>query len=226
MLINVRFASRCVICCALLRASTAFPSPQTSRANACRAVEESSWSPFLSQAQVSAPIRSKLGPGRPTRHHAQRWQPLVWQAASTGGWVVINQIGAILYLNIDVLVANRLFGPEQSGKYAAIMQLPYLIRLLGTTVVAVFSPTVLYYFARNDLEGVMVFLRRAIKCLGLVLALPIALMCGFSEPLLRLYLGREFSGLSPLLFLMAAHLCFFEMHWGLCCRHEASIEAT
>src|SRR2546423_4431010 len=127
--------------------------------------------------------------------------------ASTGGWVVINQIGAILYLNIDVLVANRLFGPEQSGKYAAIMQLPYLIRLLGTTVVAVFSPTVLYYFARNDLDGLMVFLRRAIKCLGLVLALPIALMCGFSEPLLRSYLGPGFSQFGPLLFLMAAHLC-------------------
>jgi len=127
--------------------------------------------------------------------------------ASTGGWVIINQIGAILYLNIDILVANRLFGPEQSGKYAAIMQLPYLIRLLGTTVVAVFSPTVLYYFARNDLNGLMIFLRRAIKCLGLVLALPIALMCGFCEPLLRLYLGRGFSEFGPLLFLMAAHLC-------------------
>src|SRR5436190_4788952 len=127
--------------------------------------------------------------------------------ASTGGWVIINQLGAILYLNIDVLVANRLFGPEQSGKYAAMLQLPYLIRLLGTTVAGVFSPTVLFYFARNDVDGLMVFLSRTIKCMGLVLALPIALMCGFSEPLLRLWLGPGFSDYSPLLFLMAAHLC-------------------
>jgi len=127
--------------------------------------------------------------------------------ASTGGWVVINQVGAILYLNIDVLVANRLFGPELSGKYAAMLQLPYLIRLLGTTVAGVFSPTILYYFARNDLDGLMAFLRRSIKCMGFMLALPIALMCGFSEPLLRLWLGPGFSGFSPLLFLMAAHLC-------------------
>jgi membrane protein EpsK len=132
---------------------------------------------------------------------------MLGQLASTGGWVVINEIGAILYLNIDVLLTNRLFGPEQSGKYAAIMQLPYLIRLLGTTVVAVFSPTVLYYFARNDLDGLMLFLRRAIKCLGLVLALPIALMCGFCEPLLRLWLGPGFGAFGPLLFLMASHLC-------------------
>ena len=58
-------------------------------------------------------------------------------SAGTGGWVIINQIGAILYLQIDVLVANRMFGPEQSGSYAAMLQLPYLIRLLGTTIAAV-----------------------------------------------------------------------------------------
>jgi membrane protein EpsK len=127
--------------------------------------------------------------------------------ANTGGWVIINQIGAILYLQIDVLVANRLFGPEQSGKFAAMLQLPYLIRLLGTTVAGVFSPTVLYYFARNDVDGLMVFLRRTIKCMGFMLALPIGLLCGFSEPLLRLWLGPGFSEFSPLLFLMAAHLC-------------------
>jgi membrane protein EpsK len=40
-----------------------------------------------------------------------------------------------------------------------------------------------------------------------MLALPIALMCGFAEPLLRLWLGAGFSNLHPLLFLMAIHLC-------------------
>jgi membrane protein EpsK len=79
--------------------------------------------------------------------------------------------------------------------------------LLGTTVAGVFSPTILYYFARNNPEGLMEFLRRTIKCMGFMLALPIGLMCGFSEPLLRLWLGPGFSQYSPLLFLMAAHLC-------------------
>jgi O-antigen/teichoic acid export membrane protein len=129
------------------------------------------------------------------------------QLAGTGGWVVINQIGAILYLSIDLLVANRLFGAEQSGKYAAILALPLLVRTLGSAIGAVFSPTVLYYYARKDFEGLMMFLGRIIKCLGLMLALPISLMCGFAEPVLRLWLGPGFSELHPLLFLMTAHLC-------------------
>ncbi|HEY5914229.1 MAG TPA: polysaccharide biosynthesis protein [Verrucomicrobiae bacterium] len=129
------------------------------------------------------------------------------ELTGTGGWVVINHVGAILYLSIDLLVANRLFGAEQGGRYAAVLQLPLLIRTLGSTIGAVFSPTVLYYYARRDLDGLMTYLARTVKCLGLMLALPISLLCGFAEPVLRLWLGLGFSGLHPLLFLMAAHLC-------------------
>ncbi len=129
------------------------------------------------------------------------------ELTATGGWVVVNQVGAILYLSIELLVANRLFGAEESGIYAAVLQLPLLVRTVGSTVGAVFSPTVLYYFARHDLDGLMDYLGRAVKCLGLMLALPIALMCGFAEPLLRLWLGPGFSHLHPLLVLMAGHLC-------------------
>ncbi|HEX4644491.1 MAG TPA: hypothetical protein VH598_02670 [Verrucomicrobiae bacterium] len=129
------------------------------------------------------------------------------ELTSTGGWVIINQIGAIFYLSIDLVVANRLFGAEQGGKYAAVLALPLLIRTVGSTVGGVFGPTVLYYYARHDLDGLMAYLARAVKCLGLMLALPIALTCGFAEPLLRLWLGPGFSGLHLLLLLMAAHLC-------------------
>ena len=125
----------------------------------------------------------------------------------TGGWVIVNQLGAILYLGIDVLVANRLFGAELAGKYAAVLALPLLIRTLGATIGMVFNPTATYYYARNDIDGLVTYLCRAVKCVGLLLALPIGLMCAFSEPLLRLWLGPAFGELSPLLFLMASHLC-------------------
>jgi membrane protein EpsK len=51
------------------------------------------------------------------------------------------------------------------------------------------------------------YLNRAIKFLGLVLALAIGLVCGFSAPLLQLWLGRTFGSMAPLLCLMAIHLC-------------------
>ena len=62
-------------------------------------------------------------------------------------------------------------------------------------------------YARGDTDGLVTYLNRAIKFLGLVMALSIGLICGFSEPLLRLWLGPAFGSLGPLLFLMAIHLC-------------------
>jgi membrane protein EpsK len=128
--------------------------------------------------------------------------------ANTGGWTMVNQVGAVLYMGIEVLVANRLFGAELAGKYAAVLALPMLIRTLGGTIGMVFNPTATYYYARNDIAGLVTYEQRAVKCVGLMLALPIGLTCAFSEPLLRLWLGPAFAEWSPLLFLMTAHLCF------------------
>ncbi|HOX57028.1 MAG TPA: lipopolysaccharide biosynthesis protein [Candidatus Paceibacterota bacterium] len=125
----------------------------------------------------------------------------------TGGWVIISQIGVILYLNIDLLVANRLFGAEPTGRYAAVLQLPALLRSVCIAVGGIFAPTMFHIFAGGDMKELVAYLNRAIKFVGLVIALPIGLVCGFGEPLLRLWLGPSFGSLAPLLFLMAIHLC-------------------
>jgi membrane protein EpsK len=132
---------------------------------------------------------------------------------STGGWVIVSQLGVMLYLNIDLLVANRLFGPEQSGQYAAVLQLPLLLRALAIAVGGIFAPTMFQIYARGDLDSLVTYLNGAMKFVGLAMALCIGLVCGFSEPLLRLWLGPAFSTLAPLLFLMAIHLCInLSMH--------------
>jgi membrane protein EpsK len=126
---------------------------------------------------------------------------------STGGWVIVSQLGVMLYLNIDLLVANRLFGAERSGRYAAALQLPALLRSMSIAVGGIFAPTMYHIYAGGDFTELVGYLNRAIKFVGLVMALPIGLICGFSEPLLRLWLGPSFGSLGPLLFLMAIHLC-------------------
>ena len=126
---------------------------------------------------------------------------------STGGWVLISQLGVMLYLNIDLLLANRMFGPEQGGRYAAVLALPTLLRSLASAVGGIFAPTMYHIYARGDIDGLVIYLNRAIKFVGLVMALSIGLICGFSEPLLKLWLGPTFGSLAPVLFLMAIHLC-------------------
>jgi membrane protein EpsK len=139
-----------------------------------------------------------------------QWRGFDWtmlkSLSSTGGWVIVSQVGVMLYMNIDLLLANRLFGPAESGRYAAVLQMSAMLSTLGMTVGEIFAPTMYQMYARGDIDGLAVYLNRAIKFLGIVMALVIGLICGFSKPLLQLWLGPTFGSLSPLLCVMAIHL--------------------
>lgn len=130
----------------------------------------------------------------------------VRKLASFGGWVSVNTVGTILFLAIDLLVVNRLFGPAAGGRYAAVMQWSGLLRTLAATIAMVFGPTILYIYARNDIDGLVAYTGRSVKFMGIVVALPIGLICGLAAPLLGTWLGPEFVGLAPLMSLMTIHL--------------------
>ena len=145
----------------------------------------------------------------PTLHITPRqfdWD-MLRKISATGGWATVSQLGGMLYLNIDLVLANLLFGAELGGQYAAVLQLPYLLTSLSLAVGGIFPPTTYQLYARGDIEGLVAYLRRSIRFLGLVMALPIGLICGFSEPLLRLWLGPSFSGFAPLLGLLTVYMC-------------------
>lgn len=130
----------------------------------------------------------------------------VGKLISFGGWVAISQVGTLLFLAVDLLVVNRLFGPKAGGRYAAVMQWSVLLRMLAGTISGVFGPTILYLFARGDIDGLTSYVVRAVKFMGLLIALPIGLICGLSAPLLKTWLGPEFVDLAPLMSLMTIHL--------------------
>ncbi len=125
---------------------------------------------------------------------------------STGGWMAVNNLGSILYLNIDLLVINWMFGTESGGRYAAVMQWSVLLRAMAGVVASLFAPTMLYYYARHDIDGLSLYSRRAVKMTGLLMALPIGLICGLSSPLLHTWLGPDFDDLAWLMTLMTIHL--------------------
>ncbi len=126
---------------------------------------------------------------------------------SFGGWMVINWLGAVLFLGIDLLVVNRMFGPVAGGNYAVAATWSNLLRSMGTVVVGVFGPTFLYYYARKDVASLVVYGQRTVRLVGLGLALPIGLICGLSKPLLCVWVGKDYAWMAGLVVLLTGHLC-------------------
>jgi O-antigen/teichoic acid export membrane protein len=124
-----------------------------------------------------------------------------------GGWVLIDQVGSLLFLQIDLIVANLIFGAEVAGRYGAVVIFPTLLRTLVATVHGVLIPIMMTLYAQNNHSGLVRLSRLSVKFTGLAIALPIGLLCGLGKPLLTVWLGPEFSDLSWLVVALVGHLC-------------------
>jgi len=125
---------------------------------------------------------------------------------STGQWLLVSQLGNLLFLNIDLVLINILLGPVASGSYAPLLQWVVLLRTLMSLVAGTLSPPIVVRYASRDIEGLVRLSRQAAKFLGLIIALPAGLLIGFGRPLLGTWLGSSFQDLAPLCWLLFAPL--------------------
>jgi membrane protein EpsK len=117
-------------------------------------------------------------------------------------WIAINQIGALLYLNVGLIIINLFLGSAQCGRYAVIALWGTLLASMGGTISNIFAPIAFEYIAHNKIDILALQMQRSTKFLGLIMALPVGLMCGLSVPILKRWLGPSFVDLEPLVWLI------------------------
>jgi len=125
---------------------------------------------------------------------------------SSGAWNSVNFIGATLFLQIDMLVANWALGAKLAGEFSALLQLSNLLRAFVSAVIVVFNPTMVELYAKKDMQALVRYSNKAVKITGMMMALPVGLACGLGGTLLTLWLGEGFSGYDFLFGLMTVHL--------------------
>jgi len=124
----------------------------------------------------------------------------------TCGWITIDQIGSLLLFQMDIILVNKLFGTAAGGEYSIVFMWNALIRTIAGMLAGVLTPVILTYYAQNKFEELVFLSKSAVKIMGLAMALPIGLICGFSPIILDLWLGPEFTRLSPLMWILLCHL--------------------
>jgi membrane protein EpsK len=139
---------------------------------------------------------------KPSDIDPDRFRALV----EVSGWSSINQVGTLLLMQVDLIIVNIMFGAQMTGRYGSVMLIATLILTMTATVVAVLSPAIMARYALGDVEGMKRIATRSVKLLGIGLAVPVGLLCGFGRPLLTLWLGPEFADLDILLILLVGHL--------------------
>lgn len=128
------------------------------------------------------------------------------EIGNMGGWVIVNQIGALLFLQIDLIVVNKLFGASSGGEYSIALQWVILLRSIAGVLVGVLTPIILTYYAKEQTETLLKISKSAVKLMGFAMAFPIGIICGLSPQILSLWVGEEYTFLAPLMIILTAHL--------------------
>lgn len=126
--------------------------------------------------------------------------------SKTGGWITIDQIGTLLLFQLDLIIINKLFGTTIGGEYSIALTWSILIRAISSMISGLLTPVVFTYYAKEMYDEIIVISKSAVKIMGLTLALPIAIICGFSPLILSLWVGPEYVKLSPLIWILLIHL--------------------
>lgn len=71
---------------------------------------------------------------------------------STSIWLIINQIGALLYSHTGLIIINKFIGTKEAGIYSIILIISNQIRGLGYLMTSLFQPKLMNIIASNDNE--------------------------------------------------------------------------
>lgn len=130
-----------------------------------------------------------------------------------GRWVALDTLGTMLYWSTDMVVITRMLGPASTGLYVIVWgfaaQLRAVVSMMGTVI----APTTVAAYARQELDALRSNLARAIKFVGLALALMLGLLCGLGMPFLAWWLQRipaihasDLGMLNMLIWLIVSHM--------------------
>lgn len=125
---------------------------------------------------------------------------------SSSLWNSFGWIGTILFLQIDLMVANWNLGPMLAGEYSAVLQLSTLLRSFACAITSIFTPTIVTLFATKKIKELVNYSNDAVNLSGILLSLPIGLICGLGGVFLSIWIDPSFIKYQGLLSLLTIHL--------------------
>lgn len=125
-----------------------------------------------------------------------------------GFWLIINQIGVLLFLQTDIIIVNKILGAKQSGIYGTLVQWSFLVRTIVGMLAGVLGPLVLSLYAKNKINELINLTKFSTKVLGIFSSIIAITIVYFSKDILGVWLGKEFQEYYKVLILIVFHLGF------------------
>lgn len=125
-----------------------------------------------------------------------------------GKWVILNDIGSLLFTKLDILLANKMFDSTAAAKISIGTQFSDLLRVFSGVVGGVTGPVVMKLHANNEKEKMLNMTKSIMLFLSLSLGGFIVLISFYADYILNIWLGDEYVDLSLLVMIVTLPLIF------------------
>lgn len=159
----------------------------------------------LSATVVAALVNRRVAPDISSsfKRFSRSTLSMMW---ATSSWMMINQMGSLLFLSIDVIVVNLVLGATAAGLYGSVLIWSTFLRSLAAAVSSAVTPVVLKRHAEGEKDRVSLIMGDSVKLLGLAIAIAVGVVAGLSPALIGAWLGSEYVFLWPVLTAQVFHL--------------------
>ncbi len=141
---------------------------------------------------------------RPSLRFTLRVDPVVARSMmSTGGGIVLTQLGTLLLLNTDLIIMNIVYGPELGGTYAAVAQWALVLRGLALSVATMVTARIMQAYHTYSKEHLTELVSQSIRLLTSFACLPACFIACIAPSLLSVWLGPKFAYAAPILAVLA-----------------------
>lgn len=106
-------------------------------------------------------------------------------------WVIIQNIGDIGLFRLDSFVVNRLWSTIESGVIGALGELGSYINIVGFTLINIVAPMILISYSKDDIQKVKELTLDSSLNIGLLFAVLIGVLIGFSDIFIELWFKNQ-----------------------------------
>lgn len=124
-------------------------------------------------------------------------------------WVIVQQLGDTMLYRIDNIIVNKFWTTKESGILGAFTELGSYTMIIASVIGSLFGPLILIAYSKNDHEQVKTITLDRSLSVGVMVAVMVGAIGGFSPIILKIWLGEEFVAYNSWLLLKLALVPFY-----------------
>ena len=127
---------------------------------------------------------------------------LLREMGSLGLWAVVDEMGALLFIQASMILVNLRLGSEIQSSFAIVANVISMMNTACAAIAVTAIPLVYRCYTEGRRDKMVLTLDVFSKFVGVMMAFPMAYLLIFAPQVLEVWLGPGYDGLIPMLWMM------------------------